>query len=532
MKRYVLLLILLATCAGAQVKVVTGKVTYVVVGTIYTSLGRENGLQDSSLVVVSSKGDTLALLKVYAVSSHSSACRILSSRGTISMGNDVSASIEIVQKQPVAPDSVNRSVRTQTAGNESLSQPATRVRIQKGSNFVSVRGRVSAQFYTTRQDFSELNTAQPGVVVSLRGNVRDLPLKFELYGNFRTLAYGRISPFSKHATNQSRLYRLSLEYDDGVNDVSVGRIIPAIAPSVGYIDGAMLSRQFGGVQIGSAIGFQPGYSLWDMDTEFRKFAVFAGYRWGQQQNSMISSAYSRTYYQNHLDRELATAQVNVFSSGGFFLYANSEIDLRTKSGSELRFRPSLTSLYVNLNYRLTDYLTVGVGGDASRPFYTYSLIQNIPDGLLDFRLRSGVNFNISLALPGGLMLYETFSPRNPDASFGREYSNVATLSVVNIFSSGLNIRTNMNLNSNEYTTAQGYGVNLQKNFWSVVDAGIRYQQYDYTVRQISQAYVNRTLGGDILVSLTSALTLTVSYERLQGGGITSRSLFAEFGVRF
>ena len=62
--------------------------------------------------------------------------------------------------------------------------------------------------------------------------------------------------------------------------------------------------------------------------------------------------------------------------------------------------------------------------------------------------------------------------------------------------------------------------------------GFRYQQYDYTVIQINQHYLSRTLGGDLLLSLTSALTLMMSYERMDNGGATSRSLFAEFGVRF
>jgi len=531
-KRILLLFILFGTLASAQTKVVTGKVTYVAMGTIYTSLGRESGVQDSSIIFVLSKNDTLALLKVFAVSSQSSACRVWRSTGPIAIGDVVSASVVIVPKQTVVKDSTAKEVQILAVVGASPPDQTTHMQVPKDPDLITLRGRISAQYYGTRYELSNYNTSQPGVVVNLRGNFRDLPLKFEVYGNLRTLSYGGVSPFSRQAINQGRIYRLSLAYDDGVNTVSLGRTIPAIAPYVGYVDGAMVSRQFGGVVLGSAFGYQPTYSLWGVETTFRKIAVFAGYRAGEHQNLLVSSAYSRTYYQRHLDREVATAQLNLFSSGGLFFYANSEFDLRMKSGNDLAFKPSLTSMYVNLNYRLNSLLTVGVGADASRPFYTYSLIQNIPDAFLDFRLRSGVSVSLTLSLPGGVTLFETFSPRNSESGFGREYSNVASFSFTDILSSGLNVRTNMNHNSNEFTDARGYGFNLQRNFLSVVDVGMRYQQYNYTVSQVGQRYLSRTLGGDLLVSISSALSIMVSYEKLDNDGASSRSLFAEFSVRF
>ena len=108
------LFIALGQIVLAEEKTVTGTVTYVAAGTVYTSLGRESGAKDSTLVYVKSASDTLGILQVFAVSSKSSACRIVTSKREIKTGDSVVARMVVEPPKP-AP----AVAQTQSGGSSS-----------------------------------------------------------------------------------------------------------------------------------------------------------------------------------------------------------------------------------------------------------------------------------------------------------------------------------------------------------------------------------------------------------------------------
>jgi hypothetical protein len=529
MKHAWIALMFLSHVLLAGEKPVTGTVTYVAAGTVYTSLGRESGVQDSTLLYVKANGDSIAVLRVLAVSSKSSACTIIRAKRDIMVGNIVIGAVTVATPHSVPVDSTKAATLQSSPPSPSrgtLARPAPSV----GS--LVFRGRVSAQYFSTRYDIASYNTTQPGLVINLHGQSTDIPLKFEIYSNLRTLSYGTVSPFSRGATNQSRIYRLSLQYDDGLNDFSLGRIIPAAAPSIGYIDGVMYSRRFGRMSFGTTVGYQPGYTLRGISTEYKKLALFATVQPQDSMNMTISTAYARTYARMMLDREVVSGGISWYTLGGIQLYAYAECDLRKAVGTEFVLRPALTSLFVNMNYRLAQFLSVGLGVDASRPLYTYTAALSIPEEFREARLRSGLSGMVSFYLPGGVMLSNTYSPRTSETSFARVYSNFSSLGVANVLGSGISFRSNVNLNANEYSQSQGFGANMQRNIFDMFDVSIRYQQNSYSLKTYDDKHVSRTIGADLYVVLTRDLGVMVSYDRLNGYGLTSNSLFAELSVRF
>jgi hypothetical protein len=528
----VLISMIVMTRASSQTRVVSGKVTYVSSGNVYTSLGRESGVKDSALVHVVAGMETTAVLKVFAVSSKSSVCGIMRAKGTVTVGSNVVATVAVEQKTQARADSAEAGPAVTTNVEVPSPSGAPRVSSSGGSvDWINLRGRVSTQYYATSYEVSDFNITQPGLVLNLRAQARDLPLKLDIYSNLRTMAFGNTSPFSRTAMNQSRVYRLSLEYDDGVNTVAIGRIIPTFGSSIGYVDGGMASRRIANFQFGTLVGFQPDLTLRGTSGDFMKFAVFASYR-TDDARSTASLAYARTYFHSDLDREATSLQANLFLTSSLFVYSSAEIDLRKKSGDVLKLSPSLTTLYMTVNHRVTSFLTLGIGGDASRPFYNFSSVRNVPDSLLEQRLRGGANLNVSLSLPAGIMIYDTYTPRSSESSFGAEYSNYSAVNFANILSTGVGFRSNLNVNSNAYTRSVGYGANIQRNFEGLVDVTIRYQQYTYTIKQTSQRDRSYTVGGDLLVSLTRQLVLMTSYDRLDGYGTISHTIFAELSFRF
>ncbi len=531
MKRIVIIgLLFLAVGLDAKEKIVRGKVTYMASGAVYTSLGRESGVQDSTVLFITSNMDTTATLRVYAVSSKSSACTIIKAVRPVSVGDGVMARV-IVEEQKFPDDS--STMQPRSGSDSSVPVSGTRLVPAHQEGALKVQGRVSAQYLTSLYDNQAFNIAQPGLVLNMRGTARDIPLTFDVYANFRSLALGGRSPFAKGGINQSRLYGLSLSYDDGENLATIGRIIPSFSPLIGYVDGGLLSRRFGNIVVGAALGFQPDFDLRGVSGDFKKIALFAQYLSADRVSLSVSTAYARTFYHSASDREAASILLNASLTNALYLYANGEVDLRKKSGENFILSPQLTSLFVNLNYRIASSFSVGLGIDASRPYYSFQSVRSIPDSFLFDNLRSGVSLSVNWYLPGGIALYNSYTPRNSEqASFGREYANYSSVNIADVFSSGVNLRSNINLNTNQYTKALGYGVGVQRTFAQLVDFTVRYQQNNYTIKLLDQQNTSTTIGADVMVFMTNSLSFLATFDRLKGYGTTSHSVFAEISVRF
>jgi len=521
-------LVVLVMNARAEDRIIRGRVTYVASGTVYTSLGREAGVKDSTVLRVVANKDTTATLQIVALSSKSSACIVLRSIRPVSIDDEVIGTVSVARPQP--PDTAKAIVSTPGGA---LSATGVRpLQPSMGPGAVSVQGRIGAQYFTTRYDNPAFNISEPGVVLNMRAAMRDVPLKLDLYANVRALAIGTQSPFGKAAVNQSRVYGLSLSYDDGSNIISVGRIIPSFSPSIGFVDGALLSKRFGSLVVGTTLGYQPDYTLRGLTTDYQKLALFAQYTSSDPGLLSVSTAYARTYYHAALDREAASLLMNAAIGQNLFLYANGEMDFRRKSGDQFKLSPQLTSVYVNCNYRFDTALNIGLGVDAARTYYSFESVRTIPDSLLFNDLRWGMTLNFSWFLPWGFALFDTYTPRSSEGAFGQDYANSLWLNFSNILSTGINLRPNVTVNASQYIKAEGYGISLQKTFEQSVDVNIRLLRNSYVVRQTDQRNQSTTLGCDVMVFITRSLSFLVTYDRLDGYGVISHSVFAEFGLRF
>ncbi len=521
LRRISLFMFLIATGSlqAQQLILVEGKVTYLSIGTVYGSIGRESGLQDSTRLYIVAKGDTVAALKVTALSSKSCACAILNSKRDPAVGDRF---VGLVPKpEPAMP------VPATIIADAGAATPAA----AKNSPAINLQGRVSLQYFTSRFDNNAFDYNQPGVVLNLHSALRDVPLTLDIYSNFRRFAPSGVSPFSAAATNQSRIYRLSLEYNDRTNDLVVGRIIPNYAPSIGSIDGVSYSRRFGNVTTGVSLGFQPDYQLRNPSFDNKKMAVFAQYQTFDPMTISVTGAYSRTYFRQDLDREAVSLMVTAFSMDGFSVYGYSDIDLRRKSADRFLLAPSLSTAMFTVNYQLFRFLSVGIGADASRAVYPYSMVRDTPDSLLDRSLRSGATVMLNVSLMPGIGISNTYTPRASNNGFGSEYSNYSSFYVSNVLSSGAQVRATYNLNENSFTTSHGYGVNIQRDFFGF-DCTVRYQQSQYKIVQISQANTAQTFGADVMKLITRQLSLITSFDSIRGYGSKYFTVFSELSWRF
>ena len=240
---------------SAQAKEIAlqAKVTYLSGGSVYVSAGRNAGVADSTLLYAIANTDTVAVLKVFAVSSKSAVCHILYAKRALIVGEDIVGKVLAVQESIIPTSSSRDSLARSSQRGSVLLKNGVADRAEAPS--VSVQGRVALQYHTSQFENTAFNINQPGMVIGLRVAARDIPLTLELYGNMRMLSRGGTNPFSGQSVNESRLYRFSLEYDDHVNIVTLGRILPYYAPSIGSIDGLSYARRLGNLTVGASLGF-------------------------------------------------------------------------------------------------------------------------------------------------------------------------------------------------------------------------------------------------------------------------------------
>jgi hypothetical protein len=513
--------------AQAQEQHVSGKVTYLSSGTVYTSMGWGTGIQDSTALYVVAGKDTLATLKVFAVSSKSCACAVVGRKKEIAVGDVVVGTFVNIEKRDTVLI-VERDTIADRGVRSALPLP-TDVKAEE-KPFLAVQGRVSLQYYSAAFNNNAFNFTQPGLVLNLRATSSELPLKLDLYGNFRTLARGGASPFSANASNASRIYRFSIEYNDNLNDITVGRIIPSYAPSIGSIDGMSYSRRLGDLTAGASVGFQPTYNLQGISTDTKKIALFAQYQIHGGVDLAATGAYARTYHESFLDREAISLMFNAYTSGGLSAYGYGDFDLRVKNADQFAWSPSVSMMTFMVNYRFADFLTVGVGADASRAVFPFSSVQTIADTLLDRKLRSGATLSFNVTLMNGLGAYNAFTPRSNEGGFGQDYTNYSAFYLTDIFSSGATVRVTYMMNENEYTNSRGFGLNLQRDIFGV-DCVVRYQQTHYKIYQLQQVNTGETFGADVMVLFTRRLSFVTSIDSMRGFGSNAFTIFSELSWR-
>ena len=527
--RIAMFIALLAANGAVAQNIVGGRVTFLASGSVYLSMGRNVGMEDSDRVFVLRSSDTIAVLKVFAVSSKSSVCKIIEERKTIQAGD---SALAVVTNPPPAATPVlqkfdsTAEARIDTSSGKPFSHPAP-----AEEKLFTIRGRIGLQYDAMLFDNAALNSQQPGLIVSLRGNMTGAPIKFDIYGTLRNTGVNNSSPFSSKATNDSRLYRFSFEYDDQSIIIGAGRILPVYASSVGYIDGVSAAHRMGKFVSGIAIGFQPDAALQWPASGMKKFLLFTQYQPEDAWNTTASASYARVWSPIGIEGEAISAYLSLYSPDGFSLYASSDIGLRRLSSGENRFSPALSLLVCSANYRFSEIVTAGISVDGSRPVYSLSSNRTIPDSLLDNQLRSGVSFNTSVALWRSSGIYDSYTIRPGGTGFSAEYSNSSTLFYNNIVMSGINLRLIYLTNESSLSTTQGYGFNLHRNIFGV-DLGVRYQQNRSDIPQLNTINTTKTLGADCSAFLTNQLTLMASFDLMSGLGSTSKSIFIELSRRF
>lgn len=524
---------LLSVQTAAQEKADTarGKITYLTGEAVYVSVGRDAGLVDSAIVTVVERGDTVAWLRVFATSSRSAACLILRTKRKLAV-NDI-----VVVPSPVRPSGGAAPPAVTAVSRDTLKPGADIQRAEpRGpliAPFITVRGRVSLQILSTIQSNGGPDLTQPGVLLTLGGNMAAIPLRVEFSGNFRSSVYGQSGQTPGSSANRTRIYRASVDYDDRSTRISAGRTLPRSGISSGYIDGAVVSRRFGDIEIGAGGGFEPSFSQKEFSTDYRRFVLFATFQPAGPLQFSQSLAYSRTWFHSVTDREVFSGSLALNPSNRLRLSVQSDVDRRLFRNSQTLIRPNLTNLFATAAFQVSGVLAVGAGVSAWRPVYPALAATGPPaDSLLDTSLRTSPNAFVGLSLPWHVSLSNSFTPRSSESGWGHEYANNTSISLVNPGGSGMMVRGSMNTNVAALTRSVGYGFTIQKSYSDLGDVSLRYQYYRYRISPSEEVSRSKSVGVDLMLAVSGSVSVWGSAERFLGLDANATTFLGELSWRF
>jgi hypothetical protein len=516
-----------AVAAAQEAAAGRGTVTYVSGDVYYISLGSAAGVADSTIVPVVDRADTVAMLLVFAVSSKSSACRLVTSTRAPKVGDAVLVRVEgetgtatppgtavvpafsdttVPSDSTAPPDSTARAALPESNLTRSRRDPRARPALE-------VHGRVSAGYQTYIPDPAAATVTEPSLSVSIRGQASGVPLRFEIAGNIRSSVTGTSGPFAAGGVNRNRIYRLSVEYDDSLNRFGVGRLFPSRELPSGYIDGVVAARKIGAFSVGAAAGFEPDFTQKTFLSDRKKVMVFAG---ASTPFLSMGAGYARTFTGSSTERSVVSGSATVTASSRIYFYGQSDVDFLSVKNEAILRRPKLSSLLAQMNYRISDLLSVGTGVTAWRPVYPISPALMLPDSLKDDRLWVSPSLSLRVYAAGGFNLQEQYAPRTTENGFGEEYSNMLSVGYDNLVASGVGVRFSQTLSKSSIDVSTGYGVTLRRSIGGVADAGLRYQYYRHDFTRQSDGNGSTAVGADLSFAVTNAVYLMLNGEWSSG----------------
>lgn len=365
----------------------TARVTFLTTASVYIDAGKSEGLEEGSRVDVLHGGTSVAELKVAFVSTHQASCQVVSKTAPLAVGDSVRFTAVAT---PGAPDS---------SAAIAAARPAPQAQVPGGMQrpgYGRLRGRIGLYYLTVQQqDSFGGRFSQPSGDIRLTGGGLG-GTAIGLVADLRTRRLVQSLPGGPNSTtDQTRVYQALLYWQSPGSPFrfTTGRQYAPGITSVGLIDGGAVELSqpawdygvFGGMSPDPvSLGFS-GDSLTQLGGYIRRHN-----RLGSLSHWSVTAGASGSYDSWHTNREFFYAQGN-YQSRRVSLYAVQEVDYyrpwRRAGTNEKTLSP--TSTFANVQYQVTDAVSVNAGIDNRRNVRLYYYVIN-PAIVFDDTFRRGV----------------------------------------------------------------------------------------------------------------------------------------------
>ncbi len=337
---------------------------------------------------------------------------------------------------------------------------------------------------------------------------------------------------------RNRIYEVNVTYDnpDTPFGFQAGRIIARDLGAVGYTDGVLLTHRVGeSWRWGVVAGTRPDWETSEFQTTVQKYGAFVGFERGDRAESqfVMKLAAIGEYHESTVSREFLYVRSSYHRERRFDVYGTAELDVNRdwredRTGESV----SLSALYLRGRYRAMEDVTVGLGYDTRKNYYTYE-VRSLPDSLFIDAARHGARASVDAKLPGDVRLHADFGIRgieksadDPTYSYSAEFTKRDLL--------GSRIRASLRVSgfSSPYALGTNPSLRLTRSFRGGHSAHASYGVYAYGIESGGPDRLNQWLRAGGQTQLPSRLYLSAEYQYDWGDDSEGHRLLGEMGYRF
>ncbi len=522
-----LLFLVFGELAG-QTPVTPVAIKYISADKVYIGGGKANGISVGDKLQIVENGKMVAKLKVVFVADHSASCEIISGKGAIKVG-----AVVIIKSAITSPE-------IKKTKKERRTRAKLRKRRKDKRSSTRVSGYLGLQWYqfldtrNNRNDFK-----QPTVRFKLKiKNIWDDAYNFKIKARSRYNRRTRRINIDVPAKEwRNRIYEAAFSYDNtkALLNYKVGRIISNKFSGVGYIDGLLVQHNVTDrLRWGLFGGTQPEWQYSDFQTSIQKYGLYVNYLDGEYGKQRFEStlALAGAYHGSVVSREFLYLQNNYSYGRKWNLYQSLELDInrdwrKQRTGESL----SITGIYANGHYNITDDMSVGLNYDNRKNYYTYEL-RSLADSLFDDAFRQGARLSFAWRFLKNYRFYTNFGGRLRATDSEPTYSYTGGLSVLNIFNQRVTFSARFSGFSNFYTAGFNPTLSFSKYFSRGHSLRLDYGNYFYTLKSGNTNRLNQFIRLDAQIELPLRFYISNNYEYTWGDDSQGHRIFSEMGYRF
>lgn len=518
---------------------ITGQVSFISSKNTYVRFLTTKGISINDTLFMSSENVMIPALIVNSLSSTSCLCTSVSGE-ELPVGHIIIARLKPSEKDQSlkTADSLLKDTLKTSAAYESEIRVKTETfsgRQSPGTGRKQkVTGSISAASYS---DFS--NTEGDDIqryrhTMSLNAaNISASKISVRSYISFRH-GNNNLREVRDNIFSALKIYSLEAQYDiDSSAHISLGRQINPGLSGIGSFDGLEFEKSIRKFTAGAIAGSRPGYRDYGFDPKLMQYGAYLSFDNYDKYYSGTSVAFMNQLNSGRTDRRFLYFQHSGSLSGKISLFSSLEADLFKQINDKPVSCFNLTSVYVSMNYRLTNKFNIGGSYDARKNPVYYETAKSLPDTLIENGLRNGYRLNASIRIAKSLMagLQSSLRFLKTDLHQSRSLSGYLTYSLPasNYFSmalSGSYIETGF-INSTDA------GLSLSNSLSAgriQISTGYRYQ--NYSLRESPQDIVQHTGRTDFSWQFTKKASLSLNYELTFEENRRFNRLYAQIRKRF
>jgi len=398
-----------------------GSVSFISSQNIYVQFVNTSGIQIGDTLYTLKENKTEPALRVNNLSSISCICSPVNDK-KVALNTPLYAKkrteipLEVKAEKSEEPLSVNDlAIATKKATDSTKTDEAQfygRISVSSYNNFSSNPLSISTPNYRLRYNLS-LNAQ----------HIANTGLSFE---NYMSYTHTINNPNEKF--RDLRIYNLAFNYAfDSTASVSLGRKINVNTANTGAVDGLQIEKTFKKLTVGALAGTRPNDFTYSFDPTLLQYGAFVSHQTEKKNGIMQSSvAFFNQSNNSKTDRRYLYIQHSNSVLKNIDLFGSAEIDLYAIENNVPINDFDLTSIYLSLNYRPVQNLSLALSFDARRNVYYYETYKSRIDSLLEKEMRQGLRFRFNyrpfkFLTWGGTAGYRINTPTSHESMYATSY---------------------------------------------------------------------------------------------------------------